>query len=190
MSKHGLDLTIAGTVGSDVRIYHKDDGGTPFAMFRMVHTPRVRDAAGTWRDGASEWFTVKLFRQAALNAEASLHSGDAVLVHGRLSTEEWTDSGVTRTGLVLTASSLGHDLTRGVATFRRVSATRPAETGDDATPTDVTSLPELPETDSRAFGATAAEADDAFDEEPAEEDASEAALAGAGLGRSALAGAF
>jgi single-strand DNA-binding protein len=190
MSKHGLDLTIAGTVGSDVRIYHKDDGGTPFAMFRMVHTPRVRDAAGTWRDGASEWFTVKLFRQAALNAEASLHSGDAVLVHGRLSTEDWTDAGVTRTGLVLTASSLGHDLTRGVATFRRVSAARPSEGEQEAAPTDVTGLQELPETDSRAFAPTGAlEQDDAFDDEAAEEDAP-GELVGAGVGRSALAGAF
>lgn len=184
MSKNGLDLTVAGTVGGEVRIYHKDDGGTPFAMFRMVHTPRVRTAEG-WRDGIAQWFTVKVFRQSALNAALSLRSGDAVLVHGRLSTEEWADAGGNHFTVVLVATSFGHDLTRGVARFRRVTNPRPAgesagsgERGpspaEQPDPLDVTDFPEAPD-------APAEDEDDAFDEDDEQDE---------GVGRSALVGAF
>ncbi|MDM7855946.1 single-stranded DNA-binding protein [Cellulomonas alba] len=132
MSKNDVDLTVAGVVGSEVRIFHADDGGTPFAMFRMAHTARVRDAAGGWRDGETLWFTVKVFRQAARNAAQSLRTGDAVLVHGRLSTEEWTNDSGSHFGVVLTATSFGHDLTRGTAHFARTSATRSADGATEA----------------------------------------------------------
>jgi len=187
MSKNDVDLTVAGVVGSEVRIFHADDGGTPFAMFRMAHTARVRDAAGGWRDGETLWFTVKVFRQAARNAAQSLRTGDAVLVHGRLSTEEWTNDSGSHFGVVLTATSFGHDLTRGTAHFARTSTTRTtdgsaASAGDrpgaDGQPVDLSGF--------------AVVDDDAEGDEPDEEtddestDASAEVLAG---DRPALAGA-
>lgn len=190
MSKNDVDLTVAGVVGSEVRIFHADDGGTPFAMFRMAHTSRVRDGAGGWRDGETLWFTVKVFRQAARNAAQSLRTGDAVLVHGRVSTEEWTNESGSHFGLVLTASSFGHDLTRGTAHFARTTATRPVEgAGETAAdtagvgerPLDVSSLPELDED-----GAPVEPDEDPDDDVADELDAEVTAL---GAGRSALAGA-
>lgn len=42
-----------------------------------------------------------------------------MIVHGRLHTEEWTGENGLRTSLVLEASALGHDLTRGRTVFGR-----------------------------------------------------------------------
>jgi single-strand DNA-binding protein len=189
MSKNDVDLTVAGVVGSEVKIFHVDDGGVPFAMFRMAHTSRVRDADGGWRDGETLWFTVKVFRQAARNAAQSLRTGDAVLVQGRLSTEEWTNESGTHHGLVLTAQSFGHDLTRGTAHFARVTAPRPADGQEHAAqeganadaPRDVSGYPEVDE------DGVPVESDDEPDDEASDElDAAPDAL---GLGRPALAGA-
>lgn len=190
MSKNDIDLTVAGVVGSDVRIFHADDGGTPFAMFRMAHTSRVRDGAGGWRDGETLWFTVKVFRQAARNAAQSLRTGDAVLVHGRLSTEEWSNDSGAHFGVVLTATSFGHDLTRGTAHFARTTSTRAAdgsaEAGADAAegagrPLDMTAYPEVDE-----HGEPVEPEEELDDDATDELDADVAAL---GLGRPALAGA-
>jgi len=200
MSKNDVDLTVAGVVGSEVRIFHADDGGTPFATFRMAHTARVRDAAGGWRDGETLWFTVKVFRQAARNAAQSLRTGDAVLVHGRLSTEEWTNDSGSHFGVVLTATSFGHDLTRGTAHFARTSATRAADgsssadaaaPGTDGRPLDVSAFAVLGD-------AAGADTDDELDDEAADAADADVAPEGpddlaslglVGAGRSALAGA-
>lgn len=95
--------------------------GVPFASFRLASTPRRRDSrTGEWGDGKTEWFTVKAWRDAAFNVAASVQKSQPVVVHGRLTTDEWTDDkGVTRTTLVIEAATVGHDLTRGTAVFAR-----------------------------------------------------------------------
>jgi len=139
MSTQSLEVTVAGWIGSEVRSYHENDGGVPFASFRLASTRRVRDReTGAWRDGRTEWFTVKAWRVTALNVAQSLRKGDPVVVHGRLSTEEWVAAEGTRTSLVLVADAVGHDLSYGSTQFRRtVSRTERSEV------TDVTELTEL-----------------------------------------------
>jgi len=158
MSTQSLDLTLVGWIGSDVRQYHEADGGTPFASFRLGSTRRWFDRrAGDWRDGRTEWFTVKVWRQAALNVARSLRKGDPVVVHGRLSTEEWSGPEGPRTTLVLEAKALGPDLTYGTAHFgRTLLPARHDGAGegvvgdrddDQARPVDVTGLATLPDGD-------------------------------------------
>ncbi|GCE78196.1 single-stranded DNA-binding protein [Cellulomonas biazotea] len=150
MSTHSLDLTLVGWVGSEVRHFHGPDT-TPFTSFRMASTRRWFDrAAGAWRDGRTEWFTVKIWRSGALNVAQSLRKGDPVVVHGRLSTEEWQSDDGPRTSLVVEAAAVGHDLTFGTSRFARtVSAASLDATGDgqDAdevgAPADVSGLVEL-----------------------------------------------
>ena len=116
MSTNELTMTLVGWVATEPRQY-TGAGTTPFASFRMASTRRYFDRAqNTWVDGRTEWFTVKAWRQQALNVAASLRKGDPVLVHGRLGTEEWTAPEGTRTSLVLEALAIGPDLTFGQAT--------------------------------------------------------------------------
>jgi single-strand DNA-binding protein len=98
----------------------------PFTSFRLACTERTFDRrTGEFVDRGTEWFTVKAFRDVAHNVAASVRKGDPVLVHGRLSTQEWEGERGTRTTLVVEASAIGLDLTKGKTLFSRtVRATR------------------------------------------------------------------
>lgn len=143
MSSNDLTITLVGWVGTEPKHY-TGGTGTPFTSFRMASTRRWFDARqGTWVEGRTEWFTVKVWRQAAVNVAESLRKSDPVVVHGRLATEEWDgQEGGTRTSLVLEASAIGPDLTFGSARFARtvVAAREGSESaggaadGDEALP--------------------------------------------------------
>jgi single-strand DNA-binding protein len=138
MSTNGLVVTVVGWAATKPR---EVTGGVPFTSFRLATTPRYFDSRqGGWADGRTEWLTVKVFRDVALNVAASVNKGDPVVVHGRLRTEEWQGDDGLRTGLVLEAAALGHDLTRGRAVFARTirapKADEPVATDAAATPSD------------------------------------------------------
>jgi single-strand DNA-binding protein len=135
MSTNDLTVTLVGWVGTEPKHY-TGASTTPFTSFRMANTRRYFDRAqNVWADGRTEWFTVKVWRQSALNVAASLRKGDPVLVHGRLATEQWDSPEGPRTSLVLEALAIGPDLTYGRATFARTvhvtdAAHRPAGVDD------------------------------------------------------------
>lgn len=133
MSTNGLTLTLTGWVGTEPK--HFTGTGTPYTSFRMASTRRYYDARqGAWVDGKTLWFTVKVWREAALNVAECLRKSDPVVVHGRLGTEEWESPEGPRTGLVLEALAIGHDLTYGQARFARTvhrSAAGDDENGED-----------------------------------------------------------
>ena len=119
MSTNELTLTLVGWVATEPKLY-TGAAATPFTSFRMASTRRYFDrATNAWVDGRTEWFTVKAWRQQAYNVAASLRKSDPVIVHGRVSTEEWTGTEGPRTSLVLEAVSIGPDLTFGQASFAR-----------------------------------------------------------------------
>jgi single-strand DNA-binding protein len=119
MSTNDLTVTLVGWVGTEPKHY-TGASTTPFTSFRMANTRRYFDRVqNVWADGRTEWFTVKVWRQSALNVASSLRKGDPVLVHGRLSTEQWESPEGPRTSLVLEALAIGPDLTYGRATFAR-----------------------------------------------------------------------
>ncbi|HEX5188228.1 MAG TPA: single-stranded DNA-binding protein [Streptosporangiaceae bacterium] len=97
------------------------DGVTNVSM-RVGWTPRRQDrASGEWVDGNTSFATVICWRKLATNAAVCLRKGDAVAVQGRLSVREFQDrEGRPRTAVEIEASSIGHDLNRGVASFARV----------------------------------------------------------------------
>jgi single-strand DNA-binding protein len=141
MSTSDLTVTLVGWVGTEPKHY-TGTGVTPFTSFRMANTRRYFDRAqNAWTDGRTEWFTVKVWRQSALNVASSLRKGDPVLVHGRLATEQWDGPDGQRTTLVLEALAIGPDLTYGRASFARTihvpgadgeaTATRRGDGGDE-----------------------------------------------------------
>jgi single-strand DNA-binding protein len=96
--------------------------GVTNVSMRVAWTPRRQDrASGEWIDGNTSYATVICWRKLATNAAVCLRKGDPVTVHGRLSVREFQDKeGRARTSVEIDASSVGHDLNRGVATFARV----------------------------------------------------------------------
>ena len=116
-------VTLRGWLGADVR--HRLAGDVPVAEFRLGVTPRYYDnKRSEWVDSATQWYTVKAWRQLADNCRDSLRRADPVVVHGRLSQSSWVKDGVERTTVEVTAVSVGPDLSLGTSEFRRVSARR------------------------------------------------------------------
>ncbi len=110
MSSNAIVTTVVGWAATAPREIHA--GRVPYTSFRLATTPRHFDRGqGVWIEGRTELFTVKVFRDTALNVAISVQKGQPIIVTGRLKTEEWQGEGGTRSGLVLEASALGHDLT-------------------------------------------------------------------------------
>lgn len=110
-------ITVTGYVGSDVA--HRTVQEYTFASFRLASTPRIR-RHGEWQDAATTWFSVSCARALADHVRDSLAKGDAVVVHGKLRTEQWTDStGVEQQRIAIDALTVGHDLARGTSSWRK-----------------------------------------------------------------------
>lgn len=123
-------ITLNGWVGSDVSL-REVAGGQVVANFRVATTSR-KFRNNQWEDGATTWYSVRAWRRLADNVTESIHRGDPVVVHGRLEADVWTkEDGTTNTQLVITASSVGHDLSRGTAVFTRPA--RPESVGQAPT---------------------------------------------------------
>lgn len=154
-------LTVAGFVGSSVRYSPGENGSVPYASFRLGSTQRVYDrATQAWRDGPTQWYTVKVWRHVARNVAESLHKGEPVVVTGRLSTDEWAGPDGPRTSLVIEATALGHDLVFGFTRFVRITSSSGAAADqaaeaepapDEAAPADVSGLVELAGEDDPEF---------------------------------------
>jgi single-strand DNA-binding protein len=96
--------------------------GTPNLTMRVAWTPRRQDrTTGEWVDGNTSYLTVICWRRTAGNVAICLRKGDPVIVKGRLSVRTYDDKeGQPRIVVEVDASSVGHDLSRGVAHFQRV----------------------------------------------------------------------
>ena len=117
-----LTMTVTGWVATDPR-HVVGPTGTRLTSFRLASTSRYFDRdKGVWADGNTEWFTVRTFRNAAITVMNSIEKGQPVVVQGRLRTHQWDADAGPRTDLVIDAVSVGHDLTKGIATFTRATA--------------------------------------------------------------------
>ena len=122
-------VTLNGRVGSEVQLI--DAGGQALSTFRVASTPR-RLKDGVWGDGDTTWFKVKAWRRLAGNVKESLRVGDPVIVTGRLEADVWVrEDGTSGTQLVVTATSVGHDLARGTSLYTKVAADEDRPTGTD-----------------------------------------------------------
>ncbi|WP_182113477.1 MULTISPECIES: single-stranded DNA-binding protein [unclassified Actinotalea] len=167
MNAQGLSVTVVGWVATPPKEIHGT--GVPYTSFRLATTPRRFDSrTGGWADGRTEWITVKAFRDVAHNVAESVRKGDPMLVHGRLQTEEWQGENGPRTTLVLEASALGHDLTRGRTRFARVVRTAPGEPAAAARDADGAAAP-LPDTEDPWATDGAPAPDDAEERDGSEE---------------------
>ena len=115
-------VTFQGWVGGDV--VHRETAQGNVANLRVGSTPRIRKRNGDWVDGPTSWFSVTCWRTLADNVRDSVHKGEPVLVHGRLRTDVWErEDGQSSVTYVVEATTVGHDLTRGTASF--IKSVRP-----------------------------------------------------------------
>lgn len=108
-----LLITAAGWVATEPEM-KTGPSGQSLTVFRMATTSRFYDREkGTFCDGRTEWFSVKSYRSAANLIARSIHKGQPVIVHGRFRTAEWEGESGARVDLIIDATSVGHDLTKG-----------------------------------------------------------------------------
>ncbi|MDP3890904.1 single-stranded DNA-binding protein [Nocardioides sp.] len=114
-------VTLSGWVGSEVTV--RQAGDAEVAEFRVAATPRrYQRQTDSWVDGDTQWFSVKAWRRLGENCARSLHSGDPVVVHGRLTATTWTNSaGIGVTSFDVDAQFVGHDLSRGTSVFTKAA---------------------------------------------------------------------
>jgi len=113
-------ITVVGNV-ADAPTLRTTGSGVSVASFRVANTPRRRDpATGEWSDRETVWFGVSAWRQLAEHAAHSIKKGDRVVLVGTLTSETYVaESGEVRSGLKVTAESVGLDLSRGTAAYVR-----------------------------------------------------------------------
>jgi single-strand DNA-binding protein len=114
-------ITVIGWLAADPR-YVATSTGTPLVSLRVGCTPRRFDReSGQWQDMESTFLTVNCWRGLAENVNASdMKRGDPVIVTGRLRIREYLKDEQIRFSAVIDATTIGPDLTRGSAQFRRM----------------------------------------------------------------------
>ncbi|WP_165368060.1 single-stranded DNA-binding protein [Phytoactinopolyspora endophytica] len=115
-------VTVSGNVATNVKREEKTDTGEPWCHFRIACNERYFDNRNDrWVDGEPSFYTVVCWHPLlARNALVSLKKGEPIVVHGRMRVRDWRDEKhVQRYSMEITASSIGHDLYRGVTAFRR-----------------------------------------------------------------------
>jgi single-strand DNA-binding protein len=164
MSEH---ITVRGFVATDPAV-RTAQAGFPVGNFRLAATDRRFDRErGEWVDGSTNWFTVNMFRNLALNAGTSLQKGQPVLVTGRLKVRPWETSERSGTAVEIEAETIGHDLSLGTASFARTTARSGEVPGGGQDPAAVTAggsvVPHTvdPQTGELLDGAGAADGDGA-----------------------------
>lgn len=124
MSQGGY-VTLIGFVAREPTLRTTRDGRM-VADVRVGATTRFYDkATDQWRDGDTSYFTVNCWRRLAGHVRASLHKGDPVMVKGHFRTRTYEDrQNRIRTEVEITADTIGHDLSRGVANYMRPERSR------------------------------------------------------------------
>ncbi|WP_182379917.1 single-stranded DNA-binding protein [Nocardioides sp. WS12] len=119
-------VTIQGWIGNAPVV--RDVGGVPVLNFRVGCTPRhFNKATDTWVDSETQWYGVSAWRRLAAHGAKSLRQGDPVVIHGRLNHRTYVNkNGLEAVAVEIEAFTIGHDLSRGIASFVKAPAQAPA----------------------------------------------------------------
>lgn len=112
-------ILIRGFTASDPALSTLPNG-VPVVNFRLASTPRWQDATGTWKEGTTNWYTVKAYRRLAQNIATSIEKGQPLVVSGRQRISRWNrEDGTQGTTVEVDALGIGHDLNYGTSIFAR-----------------------------------------------------------------------
>lgn len=114
-------ITVTGLVATTPRYLTTSEGLT-ILSFRLASSQRRFDRAlSRWVDGDTNWYTVSGFRALADNGVESINKGDRVIVQGQFRLRDWENTDRSGTTAEIEAEVIGHDLSWGKATYKRVS---------------------------------------------------------------------
>lgn len=118
-------FSVTGYVATDPKVGYTRDGTRTLSM-RVGWTPRRLDrATGDWMDQPSSFISVQCFRKVAENGAFSLRRGDPIVLKGTLRVREYSDqAGAKRISVDVVADTIGHDMSRGISNYARVSASQ------------------------------------------------------------------
>ena len=112
-------VTMMGNAVEDP-VRRTTQSGTPFVTFRMASTVRRRRPDGEYEDAGTSFVSVMAFRQLARNVSDSVSKGQPLVVNGRLRVNQWRTEERSGVSVEIDATSVGHDLSRGVSKFTKV----------------------------------------------------------------------
>jgi len=114
-------VTVVGTVLHQPEKRLTTKSNALVSTFKVATHPRRYDPKSErWVDAPSLRIRVNCWRRLAEHVATSVNVGDSVVVYGRISTREWkTEQGEPRLSYEMDADNVGHDLSRGTATFIR-----------------------------------------------------------------------
>lgn len=113
------EVVISGNVGAAVE-WREDERYDGRATFNLACTPSIR-RGNEWVDLPTTWYRVTCWRKLAVNVQASVAKGDAVIVAGKLRMDRWLDErGAQRESYNIEATWVAHDLRRGTTAFERM----------------------------------------------------------------------
>lgn len=125
-------LTIVGNVVDEPR-QRNTNSGHAVTNFRIASTSRRFDReSNRFVDNSTLFVNVTCWRAMAENVGLSLKKGQPVIVTGRYYQREYTVDEQVRFSYELEASSVGHDLSRGTAEFKKVIRPRSVQVEVDA----------------------------------------------------------
>jgi single-strand DNA-binding protein len=130
---HDAQVYVTGYLAAEPR-FKKVAGDISTTRLRLAYTARrLNRETGEWADGATTFVNVQCWRQLAENVNMCLRKGEPVMVMGRLHVRRYEDKeGNPRSVVEIEATTVGHDLGRGVAQFARLRRT-PVATGAEST---------------------------------------------------------
>jgi single-strand DNA-binding protein len=112
-------------------------GEQEVVRFRLASNSRRRVADGSWEPGNSLYMTVSCWSRLATGVVSSLSKGDAVVVVGTVHTSEYEDrEGTRRSSLEMRATAVGPDLSRYIATIKKVEDVSAPDSGAGMTTPD------------------------------------------------------
>ena len=125
-SVYAIEIAMQATVISDIDL-RTSEAGRPWCSFRVAANERIQNRiTGEWSDGESTYLTVKCWGRLAENVAASVEKGQPVVINGRLNQRHYereTDGRHVRgSTLEVSARAIGHDLSKGAASFQRTKS--------------------------------------------------------------------
>jgi single-strand DNA-binding protein len=116
---YGTNITIIGNVVDEVA-NRPTTSGLSRVSFRVASTQRRKDRdTGKWVDGHKLFVSVTFWREFAENVAASLRKGDPVVLSGRIFSRQYVKDEANHIAYEIEPESIGHDLARGTAEFKK-----------------------------------------------------------------------
>ena len=110
--------TVRGTIITDP--VTRRVGDDEVFTFRVASNTRYQDrSSGEWKTGGTLYFSANCWGKLAQRTAGRLFKGDAVLVHGRLLTNEYEREGRVQRDLEMRVSAIGPDMSRMDVSARR-----------------------------------------------------------------------